>query len=330
MKKYRTYILCIMSGLLVSMWLYPDIWILDRYLAPGKDILMPPGNFIFGTDELGRSVYARIINGLGGSLKVGILTALFTFVIGIIPGITGGYYSGKTLRIGIVSVLVVIKSLFLFVYSIQLLNTGIHMVQTPAILLMFLSLLLLILLPLTGKLTGKTAGVQVNPDGMISFFTAVLSALPKFVLIIALAALFKPGLILLCFLMAIILAPGFIRIVRSEILSIRNTPYVEAAKSLGYSTFRIFVFHIVPQATPVLIVQIILQVQVAILSESALSFLGVGLPYETLTLGKLINSAREYPSCTWMTFFPVITLCSVILILRNFIEKFSDKTSNPL
>jgi peptide/nickel transport system permease protein len=329
MNKYVILFLCILSGLMLTISLFPELFIQNLTLTPGTQILKSPGKFILGTDELGRSVYARVLTGLGGSLKVGFLTSMMTFVIALIPGVLSGYYSGRYIRLSLFSILTLLTSLCIFAYALFLLHTGFRIILLPSILLIFCSTLLLYSLPLVQKYSHGFPGFKINPDAVISFFTAVLSSLPKLVLIIALSALFKPGLLLLCFLMSLVMAPSSIRLIRSEILLVRNASFIEAAKSLGYSDIRIFLRHMVPQTFPVLFVQLILQVQIAILSESSLSFLGIGLPYETVTLGKLLFTAREYNSCWWLTLFPVITLCLVLLLLRLITEKFSGNRLIP-
>ena len=111
--------------------------------------------------------------------------------------------------------------------------------------------------------------------------------------------------------------PKYARTVRASVLGERNKEYVEAARVIGFNRMRIMFRHILPNTlTPVLVISTI-QVAEAVMSEAALSFLGLGMPITKPSLGSLIRSGFEYifSGSWWITFFPGILLVVFILVI---------------
>ena len=111
--------------------------------------------------------------------------------------------------------------------------------------------------------------------------------------------------------------PKYARTVRASVLGERNKEYVEAARVIGFNRMRIMFRHILPNTlTPVLVISTI-QVAGAVMSEAALSFLGLGMPITKPSLGSLIRSGFEYifSGSWWITFFPGILLVVFILVI---------------
>ena len=112
--------------------------------------------------------------------------------------------------------------------------------------------------------------------------------------------------------------PQYARTVRASVLAERGKEYVEAARVIGLSRFRIMWRHILPNTlSPVLVISTV-QVANAIMSEAALSFLGLGMPQNKPSLGSLITSGFEYifSGTWWITIFPVILLVVLILVIN--------------
>ena len=111
--------------------------------------------------------------------------------------------------------------------------------------------------------------------------------------------------------------PHYARTVRASVLGEKNKEYVEAARVIGINRRQIMVRHILPNTlTPVLVISTI-QVANAIMSEAALSFLGLGMPITKPSLGALIRAGFEYifSGSWWITFFPGILLVIVVLVI---------------
>lgn len=161
-------------------------------------------------------------------------------------------------------------------------------------------LALFVLFPI-GLLYGGIAGYFGGKTDivMMRFAEAVMS-IPSFYLLIILASILPSGMtsvqrfMLIVVILALIGWAGFARVVRGMVLSIKNQEYVQAAKSIGASRLRIIVKHILPQTTSFVIVAMTLSVPSYILSESGLSFLGLGIQQPDASWGNMLKEAQEY------------------------------------
>lgn len=151
-------------------------------------------------------------------------------------------------------------------------------------------------------------------DELIMRFIDALLALPFLVLAIALAAVLGPNLQNAMLAIAVVTAPTFARIVRGEVLVQREREYVQAAHALGASGTRIILRHLLPNITSGLIVQITLAIATAVLAESTLSFLGLGVQPPTASWGAMLDSARGFlANAPWMAFFPGTAIFLTVL-----------------
>lgn len=161
-------------------------------------------------------------------------------------------------------------------------------------------LALFVLFPI-GLLYGGIAGYfgGVVDTVMMRFAEAVMS-IPSFYLLIILASILPSGMtsvqrfMLIVIILALIGWAGFARVVRGMVLSIKNQEFVQAAKSIGASRLRIIVKHILPQTASFVIVAMTLSVPSYILSESGLSFLGLGIQQPDASWGNMLKEAQEY------------------------------------
>lgn len=161
-------------------------------------------------------------------------------------------------------------------------------------------LALFVLFPI-GLLYGGIAGYFGGKVDMVMMrFAEAVMSIPSFYLLIILASILPSGMtsvqrfMLIVVILALIGWAGFARVVRGMVLSVKNQEYVQAAKSIGASRFRIIVKHILPQTTSFVIVAITLSVPSYILSESGLSFLGLGIQQPDASWGNMLKEAQEY------------------------------------
>ena len=161
-------------------------------------------------------------------------------------------------------------------------------------------LALFVLFPI-GLLYGGIAGYFGGKIDMIMMrFAEAVMSIPSFYLLIILASILPSGMtsvqrfMLIVIILALIGWAGFARVVRGMVLSIKNQEYVQAAKSIGASRLRIIVKHILPQTTSFVIVAMTLSVPSYILSESGLSFLGLGIQQPDASWGNMLKEAQEY------------------------------------
>jgi peptide/nickel transport system permease protein len=158
-----------------------------------------------------------------------------------------------------------------------------------------------------GVLLGLTSGyVGGWVDLVIQRITDVLQAMPLLVLALVMAAALGPALGNTIVAIAIPLIPYTARVVRSNTLTLREQPFIEAARAVGMSEFRIAVRHVLPNTLAPLIVIATAQLGAAILTEASLSFLGLGVPEPHPSWGRMLSeSAAEYVrTAPWLVIFP--------------------------
>lgn len=151
-------------------------------------------------------------------------------------------------------------------------------------------------------------------DRVIMRIADVQQAIPALALAIAFAAVLGPSLANLIFVLALTTWFTFTRVVRSEVLSLREMPFVESARLVGATMPRIVLRHILPNAAASIIVICTLMVGNLILFESSLSFLGLGVPVTTPTWGRMVFDGLEYVATAWwIPLFPGLAVMLTVL-----------------
>jgi peptide/nickel transport system permease protein len=138
----------------------------------------------------------------------------------------------------------------------------------------------------------------------ISRLFELMLAIPTFFLLITIAATLRPNIFYTMIVIGFTSWVGIARFTRNEFLKVRNLDYVTAAVALGTPTRRIVVRHILPNALAPVLVSVVLGIASAILTESGLSFLGIGVPADLVTWGSLLNEARSNSFAWWLAVFP--------------------------
>lgn len=160
-----------------------------------------------------------------------------------------------------------------------------------------------------GLLLGALAGYFGGwVDLVLSRFFELWAAIPSFFLILTAAAFFPPSLFFIMIIIGLTSWVGIARLTRSQFLQVRSYDYVSAARSLGYSNSRIMLRHILPNAVGPILIPAAFGVAGAILSESGLSFLGVGVPAEAITWGSLLAGARSNAAAWWLVLMPGLAI----------------------
>jgi ABC-type dipeptide/oligopeptide/nickel transport system permease subunit len=142
----------------------------------------------------------------------------------------------------------------------------------------------------------------------------LLLSFPRLVLLITVVALFEPSIALVTVVLGLTGWMGTSRVVRGEVLSVREQPYVEAARALGYSDGRILFRHVLPNALGPVIVAATLGVGNTILAEAALSFLGLGVQPPTASWGNMVAAGRDVMlEAWWITLFPGLAIVLTVM-----------------
>jgi peptide/nickel transport system permease protein len=221
-----------------------------RLTAPGRA-------HWFGTDDVGRDVWSRVVYGARLSLLVGAAVVVLSFLVGVICGVVAGYYR---------------------------------------------------------RLDNVVMRVM---DGLMAF--------PAIILAIALMAALGPSVLNVIVAIAVVYSPRVARVVRGSVLVIRETSYVEAARALGASDLTLIARHVLPNCLSPVIVQGSFVFAAAVLTEAALSFLGVGVPPYIPSWGVILAEGRLYiQQAPWLVLYPGVAIMLTIFGLNLFGDGLRD------
>jgi len=217
----------------------------------------------FGTDDLGRDVYARILYGARISLFIGLMAALIDLVIGIIYGGVAGYFGGRI-------------------------------------------------------------------DNIMMRFVDLLYGIPYLLIVILLMVVMGPGLLTIIVALSATGWIGMARIVRGQVLSLKSSEYVLAARTLGGGAGYIIRKHLLPNAIGVIIVQVTFSVPSAIFAEAFLSFLGLGIQPPLASWGVMANDGLStiLSGQWWRLFYPAFFI-SITMLAFNLVGDGLQDAFNP-
>ena len=162
-------------------------------------------------------------------------------------------------------------------------------------------------------------------DELIMRFTDALLSFPFLILAVALAAALGPSLQNAMIAIGIASAPTFIRLTRGQVLAVKAEDYVQAARALGTGDGRIIMRHILPNSFTPLLIQATLTIAQAIIAESSLSFLGLGVQPPTPSWGGMLNTAKGFMAqAPWMAVWPGLSIFVTVLAFNLFGDGLRD------
>ena len=151
-------------------------------------------------------------------------------------------------------------------------------------------------------------------DQIVSRITDALLATPFLILAIALAAFLGPSLTNAMIAIGVSAMPIFIRVTRGQVLAVKTEDYVEGARAIGLSHFRIITRYILPNVFSAILVQSTLSIAVAIIAEASLSFLGLGQQPPAPSWGSMLNTAKNFlEQAPWMALWPGVAIFLVVI-----------------
>jgi peptide/nickel transport system permease protein len=185
---------------------------------------------------------------------------------------------------------------------------------------------------LLGGLSGFYGNIRlgwITVDTLIMRFTDVMLCFPTFFLILTVVALLPPSIYNIMIVIGMTSWMGTARFVRAEFLALREQDFVVAAKALGLPEWRIIFRHMVPNALAPVLVTVTISVADAILTESALSFLGFGVRPPYATWGNILSDGKGYIfDAPWLFFIPGIAILIVVLAF-NLVGETMREALNP-
>ncbi|MGD8677094.1 MAG: ABC transporter permease [Desulfobacterales bacterium] len=289
------------------------------------DEVPPFGVYLLGTDELGRDVFARMLQGAWVSLTVGFVAVGISVVIGIFLGGIAGYFGQNHVRLdhGIVAAILLAGAVLLTLKPFW------------GVSLLFLGGILTLWLvfgrrragqghksaPATGLLNFKTISI----DTLIMRLVDIMLCFPTFFLILTVVALLPASIYNIMIVIGLTSWMGTTRFVRAEFLALREQDFVAAVRALGVGNLRIIFRHMMPNAVAPVLVSATLGIASAILTEAGLSFLGFGVPPPNATWGNILSDGQNFIfDAPWLTFIPGITILVVVLAFNLFGEGLRD------
>jgi peptide/nickel transport system permease protein len=291
-----------------------------------------------GTDRIGADLASGIIHGTRISLRVGLVAMSIAAGIGLLLGALAGYYGDfrlRTFRVKyyLVGIGVVIGFFYAFIVRKYALQDAADASILAALKELVISIILMAgiiaLFALAGSMLGRVPflgkRVTVPVDSYISRGIEILDSMPRLILIISVAALFREkSLYLVMAIIGLTSWTGIARLARAEFLRNRNLDYIEAARALGLKDGRIMMRHALPNAMAPVFISIAFGIASAILVESSLSFLGIGVPDDTVTWGSLLSSARQQFDAWWMVLFPGLAIFVTVTVYNLIGEGLRD------
>jgi peptide/nickel transport system permease protein len=291
-----------------------------------------------GTDELGHDILSGMIHGTRIALVVGLVSMSIASIIGILLGSLAGYFGDDRLKISrgrlYLNIITFVLALFYgFGSRSYILGDAINvsfgsfmwefMVSLIIIIGIFM-LMNLLFAPMLKKVGFLKAKVNVPVDIVVMRMIEIMLSIPTLFLIIAICAIAKPSIFIVMAVIGLTSWTGIARFIRAELLRVRSLEYIEAAHALGFSEARTILRHAIPNALSPVLIAIAFGIASAILIESTLSFMGIGVPAETLTWGSLLSAARQSPSAWWLAIFPGLAIFFTVTVYNLVGEGLTD------
>lgn len=287
------------------------------------------GVYVMGTDDLGRDVFARMLQGAWVSLTVGFVAVGISVLVGIFMGGIAGYFGQNHIRLDHI-----LMACFLFAAGVFLSMGALYL----GFVFLFIGLGSVLILSYS-KNTLEIHGVSklsvilrkdtISVDTLIMRIVDIMLCFPSFFLILTVVALLPASIYNIMIVIGLTSWMGTTRFVRAEFLSLREQDFVTAARALGVGNFRIIFRHMMPNAIAPVLVSATIGIATAILTEAGLSFLGFGVPPPHATWGNILSDGKRFIfDAPWLTFIPGIAILIVVLCFNLFGEGLRD-TLNP-
>ncbi len=327
-------------------------WANTDYKSPlGEQHFSENGNTIsmplrfrhwLGTTRTGADVLSGLIHGTRVSFTVGIFSMIIAGFIGVLLGAAAGFLGDHKISVSKTGLLfsVLLGSPLSYFYGIYLNRFSLYQIMNASFIsaIAFLLFILIIMLIIfcavyfAGKYFGKLVSINQKTtlpvDQFVSRCIEIFNSIPRIVLIITLSAIVHPSISTLVLIIGLTSWTEIARLVRAEMLRIRESEFIQSATASGIPTMRLIFRHALPNALAPALTAITFGVASAILIESALSFLGIGVPANIVTWGSLLNEGKQNFNAWWLVVFPGIAIFFTVTALNIFGEALNEEL-NP-
>ena len=239
----------IMTGVAVLLGVTGFFWTpySTTEMSAAEKFVGPSLRHLFGTDNFGRDIFSRVMQGLGTTISISSLVVLFSGSAGILLGAVTGYFGGIL-------------------------------------------------------------------DEVVMRITDALNGFPSILLTLVIISVLGSGRQNVIISLGLVFVPSYVRIVRSEFIRLRDMDYIRRARLMGVGNIRILFVHILPNIFSVFWVSVMIGFNNAILAESGMSYLGIGVQPPDASLGKMLSDAQGYlQSAPWYALAPGLTIVWVVL-----------------
>ncbi len=239
----------IMTGFAIVLGIVGIFWTpySTTEMSAAEKFAGPSLGHLFGTDNFGRDIFSRVMQGLGTTISISSLVVLFSGSVGILLGAVTGYFGGLL-------------------------------------------------------------------DEAVMRVTDALNGFPSILLTLVIISVLGSGKQNVIISLGLVFVPSYVRIVRSEFIRLRDMDYIRRARLMGVGKLRILFVHILPNIFSVFWVSVMIGFNNAILAESGMSYLGIGVQPPDASLGKMLSDAQGYlQSAPWYALAPGLTIVWVVL-----------------
>lgn len=238
-----------MTGLAVFLGILGSFWTpySTTAMSAAEKFAAPSLTHWFGTDNFGRDIFSRVMQGCATTLAISLLVVLFSASVGILLGAVTGYFGGIL-------------------------------------------------------------------DEVVMRVTDAVNGFPSILLTLVIISLLGTGKQNVIIALGIVFIPSYVRIVRGEFIRLRDADYIRRARLMGVSRMRILFVHILPNIFSVFWVSVIIGLNNAILAESGMSYLGIGVKPPDASLGKMLSDAQGYlQNAPWYAIAPGLMIVWIVL-----------------
>lgn len=238
-----------MTGLAVLLAILGFFWTpySTTAMSASERFAAPSLRHIFGTDNFGRDIFSRVMQGCSTTITISTLVVLLSSAAGILLGALTGYFGGVL-------------------------------------------------------------------DEIVMRVTDAVNGFPSILLTLVIISILGSGKQNLIISLGIVFIPSYVRIVRGEFIRLRDSDYIKRARLMGVGKMRILFVHILPNIFSVFWVSVMIGFNNAILAESGMSYLGIGVQPPDASLGKMLSDAQGYlQSAPWYALAPGLTIVWIVL-----------------